>query len=183
MAPHTAAYAAVFFGQRVLACLVNILKKAGETPDADSLVQVRLFEDMLPLSFQVVTVPLHVMRSLRAASGKPLEIPELNFKEVTTMAQLIAHAEATLAVANSVSLDDLPSDREDDQSTFYLPVGRVGDHTLKNLGWMLSFATPNAAFHLVTTYNILRSKGVPLGKRDYIVPFFTEDVLAEFQKE
>lgn len=30
---------------------------------------------------------------------------------------------------------------------------------------------PNLFFHLVTAYDILRSKGVPLGKMDYITPF------------
>lgn len=30
---------------------------------------------------------------------------------------------------------------------------------------------PNAFFHLQTAYAILRMKGVPLGKADYITPF------------
>lgn len=31
---------------------------------------------------------------------------------------------------------------------------------------------PNLFFHVVTVYDILRSKGVPLAKRDYLTPFF-----------
>ena len=32
---------------------------------------------------------------------------------------------------------------------------------------ILSFSLPNFYFHAVTAYDILRSQGVPLGKRDY----------------
>ena len=33
--------------------------------------------------------------------------------------------------------------------------------------FILSFALPNFHFHAVTAYDILRARGVPLGKRDY----------------
>ncbi len=33
--------------------------------------------------------------------------------------------------------------------------------------FLLSFSMPNFHFHAVTAYDILRSRGVPLGKRDY----------------
>jgi hypothetical protein len=33
--------------------------------------------------------------------------------------------------------------------------------------FILSFSLPNFHFHAVTAYAILRSRGVPLGKRDY----------------
>lgn len=32
---------------------------------------------------------------------------------------------------------------------------------------ILSFSLPNFYFHAVTAYDILRTRGVPLGKRDY----------------
>ncbi len=32
---------------------------------------------------------------------------------------------------------------------------------------ILSFSLPNFHFHAVTAYDILRTRGVPLGKRDY----------------
>jgi hypothetical protein len=34
--------------------------------------------------------------------------------------------------------------------------------------FLLSFSLPNFHFHATTAYDILRSKGVPLGKRDYL---------------
>ena len=33
---------------------------------------------------------------------------------------------------------------------------------------MKTFSMPNFHFHATTAYDILRSKGVPLGKRDYM---------------
>jgi hypothetical protein len=36
--------------------------------------------------------------------------------------------------------------------------------------FLLSFSLPNFHFHAVTAYDILRSRGVPLGKRDYEGP-------------
>jgi hypothetical protein len=33
--------------------------------------------------------------------------------------------------------------------------------------FILSFALPNFHFHAVTAYDILRTRGVPIGKRDY----------------
>jgi hypothetical protein len=37
-------------------------------------------------------------------------------------------------------------------------------------GFLMSFSIPNFHFHATTAYDILRSKGVPLGKRDYMGP-------------
>lgn len=36
---------------------------------------------------------------------------------------------------------------------------------------VLKHSIPNFFFHVQTAYAILRSKGVPLGKRDYIASF------------
>ena len=34
--------------------------------------------------------------------------------------------------------------------------------------FLLSFSMPNLHFHATTAYDILRMKGAPLGKRDYM---------------
>ena len=34
--------------------------------------------------------------------------------------------------------------------------------------FLMSFSLPNFYFHATTAYDILRSKGVPLGKRDFM---------------
>jgi hypothetical protein len=40
------------------------------------------------------------------------------------------------------------------------------DFTAEN--FLLSFSQPNFYFHAATTYGILRWKGVPIGKRDFL---------------
>jgi len=35
-------------------------------------------------------------------------------------------------------------------------------------GFLLSFSLPNFYFHATTAYDILRAKGVPLGKGDFM---------------
>ena len=37
-------------------------------------------------------------------------------------------------------------------------------------GFLMSFSLPNLHFHATTAYDILRLKGAPLGKRDYMGP-------------
>jgi hypothetical protein len=37
-----------------------------------------------------------------------------------------------------------------------------------NEGFVLSFSLPNLYFHAATAYDILRMKGVPVGKRDFL---------------
>ena len=49
---------------------------------------------------------------------------------------------------------------------------KAGQAELKFTGqsYLLTFALPNFFFHAVTAYDILRHKGVPLGKRDFMGP-------------
>jgi hypothetical protein len=47
---------------------------------------------------------------------------------------------------------------------------KVGDRTLQFTaeGFLMSFSLPNFFFHATTAYDILRHKGAPLGKRDFM---------------
>jgi hypothetical protein len=47
---------------------------------------------------------------------------------------------------------------------------KIGDRVLPftAVGFLLSFSLPNFYFHATTAYDILRMKGVPLGKRDFL---------------
>lgn len=42
--------------------------------------------------------------------------------------------------------------------------------TLKKM--LVEVLVPNTLFHVTTAYGILRMKGVPLGKLDFLAPFF-----------
>lgn len=45
------------------------------------------------------------------------------------------------------------------------------EHTITLQEMELNHALPNLYFHLTTAYSILRAKGVPLGKKDYLGGF------------
>jgi hypothetical protein len=47
---------------------------------------------------------------------------------------------------------------------------QAGEHKIPftTEDFLLSFSIPNLHFHAATAYGILRSNGVPLGKRDYL---------------
>ena len=49
-------------------------------------------------------------------------------------------------------------------------VFHLGDHKLPFTaeGFLMSFSLPNFYFHATTAYDILRTNGVPLGKRDFM---------------
>ena len=72
-------------------------------------------------------------------------------------------ADARTAV-NEVTPDELNA-RASNDLTF-----KVGDKTIPftTEDFLLSFSLPNFQFHATTAYDILRSKGVKIGKRDYL---------------
>jgi hypothetical protein len=47
---------------------------------------------------------------------------------------------------------------------------KIGDRTLLFTaeGFLMSFSLPNFFFHATTAYDILRHKGAPIGKRDFM---------------
>ena len=57
--------------------------------------------------------------------------------------------------------------REDEVIT--VRIGR-GEQTLAVKDYALQWVVPNFFFHVATAYGLLRMRGVPLGKKDYIGP-------------
>ncbi len=48
---------------------------------------------------------------------------------------------------------------------------RRGERHFVGTSYLLTFALPNFFFHVATAYDILRHKGVPVGKSDYLGAF------------
>ena len=49
-----------------------------------------------------------------------------------------------------------------------LPTGGGTVRTLTGQAYMIDFAVPNFFFHITTAYDLLRHKGVPVGKRHFL---------------
>jgi hypothetical protein len=151
---------------RALKQLSHILQKgeayARETgTDPSELINARLAIDMLPLSGQVQRVSDSCKGCLARLSG---QTPPSFADEETTFAELQDRVARTLAYVQSVSAEALdgPDDRPIELK---LPQGAM---TFPARDFLLGFALPNVYFHVTTAYDILRHKGVPLKKTDYL---------------
>jgi hypothetical protein len=129
--------------------------------DPNDFVSARLFDDMAPFHFQIEAASHHAVWGLEAAKtgifAPPAPVGPVPFADLQAM---ISEAETALAAfipdeVNSWAGKDLD-----------LQIGpRRLAFTSETI--ILSFSLPNFYFHAVTAYDILRSRGVPLGKRDF----------------
>jgi len=126
------------------------------------IVDARLFPDMLPFGFQIVSVVHHSLGAVQglkkgvfAPPGQtgPLDYPGLQ--------KLIADAVTGLQGLSPTEVNAL----EGREIVFQMRDRQI-PFTAEN--FVLSFSLPNFYFHATTAYDILRTKGAPLGKRDFL---------------
>ena len=130
--------------------------------DPAEVVETRLAPDMLPFRFQIVSVAHHSRGAIEATrtgtfvppSGKP----DLDY---AALQALVAGAHGELSTLTPEAVNALLGR----DVTF-----KVGDRALPFTaeGFLMSFSLPNFFFHATTAYDILRHKGAPLGKRDFV---------------
>jgi hypothetical protein len=151
---------------QVLASLRGVLDKglahARETGiDPDSLVEARIIEDMFPLSSQVQRVADHSAGALRDVSQGAFTFPTEEVYDYARLQAVLSDAEAAVKGWTREAVDALAG-----REVTFGP----GDPTRIYTGeaFLFSFSIPNFYFHAVTAYDILRMKGVPVGKRDYL---------------
>jgi hypothetical protein len=129
--------------------------------DPDDFVHARLIDDMAPFHFQIEAAWHHAIWGLEAVrTGEftpPALIGPVPFSDLQAM---ISTAASTLGALSPEEVDSWAG------KDLELQIGpRRLAFTSETL--ILSFSLPNFHFHAVTAYDILRSRGVPLGKRDY----------------
>lgn len=130
--------------------------------DPETIVQTRLYPDMLPFSFQVHSVVHHSLGALKGLeSGEfapPAGLAELDY---AGFQGLIADTRAALEGYTPDTVNAL----QGGDMAFVAGERRL-PFTAED--FVLSFSLPNLYFHAATTYDILRMQGVPLGKRDFM---------------
>jgi hypothetical protein len=151
---------------QILTALSAVLDKAAEHAQANGiaeaeLVDARLAPDMFPLSRQVQIATDHAKGAAARLSGR--DIPKFEDTE-RTIDELKARIAKTLDFVSSVEAAEIEGS-EDRQVT--LTIGGK-PRTFGGQRYLLHFALPNFYFHATTAYDILRHKGVPLGKRDFM---------------
>ena len=139
----------------------TVIHCAESGTDPDDFVDARLFEDMAPFHFQIEAAWHHSVWGLEAAKtgefAPPALVGPVPFAELQAM---IGKADTAL---EALTPDEVNAWAGRDLD---LQIGpRRLAFTSETL--ILSFSLPNFYFHAVTAYDILRSRGVPLGKRDY----------------
>jgi uncharacterized protein len=152
---------------QILGAVGNFLDKGlthfgNEGVDPAEIVETRLAPDMLPFRFQVVMVAHHSRGAMEAAKNgvrtPPSYRPDLNYAALRTM---VTEARNELSGLTPEAVNALVGG----DVTFTLRE-RVLQFTTED--FLMSFSLPNFYFHAATAYDILRHKGAPLGKLDYM---------------
>ena len=127
------------------------------------LLDAQLIDDMFPFAYQVKSMAVHSQGAIEAVR-QGLFAPDFSEALPATLADLRARLDGAIAVLESVGEDELEGF-----------IGRpmrfeIGhkklDFTAEN--FLLSFSQPNFYFHASMAYAVLRAKGVPVGKIDYL---------------
>ena len=151
---------------RGLTTMSQLLRKgeahASETGvDPTTFVDARLAPDMLTLAGQVQRASDTSKLAMERITGTPSPKLEDNEK---TFADLHARIDRTIAYIDGfkeAQLDGLET------KTIELKLGSFNP-TFSGSSYLFTFALPNFFFHVTTAYDILRHKGVPLSKVDYL---------------
>lgn len=130
--------------------------------DLNEVVGTRLYPDMNPFQFQVISVAHHSMGSIKGVEAGEFSPPSgYGEPDYEGLQQLVGEARATV---ESYDADKVAS--FEDHTVLF----KIGDNEIPftAANFVLSFSLPNLLFHAATAYDILRMKGVPLGKRDFL---------------
>jgi len=132
--------------------------------DPNDIVETRLHDDMLPFRFQVWSVAHHSLGAIegikKGVFSPPRAMPELDYRGLQ---KVVADTREALKALDPAEINAL----EGKDVAF-----QFGDFKMPFVAetFVMSFSLPNFYFHATTAYDILRTNGVPLGKRDFMGP-------------
>ena len=136
----------------------------GLTPE--DLIGARLAPDMFPLSTQVRFVCTQASDLLRHLTGADSFAPAEDAADFAGLRAQLADAQARVEAASPSAFDGVA----DKKIELKMPNGIVFDITGEQ--FVRDWALAQFYFHLMAAYAILRHKGVPLGKPDWVPHIF-----------
>ena len=152
---------------QTLGAISGVLKKGADFAreqnlDLAEIVQTRLRPDMRPFQFQVISVCHHSSGAItgirEGVFAPPPAMPEIDY---AGLQGLVERASQELQAMSRNDIDGMEGKAlKFKAGSFEIPF------TAAN--FIMSFSLPNFYFHAATTYDILRMKGVPLGKIDFL---------------
>jgi hypothetical protein len=154
---------------RGLGQLTHLLEKSlahAKANDIDpaTLVDARLAPDMLTLVGQIQRASDASKLGVARIAG--ITAPSFPDEE-KTYEDLLARIEKTQAFLATVDRT-MVDGQEERQVTIK---SREGEAHFTAQRYLLQFALPNFFFHVTTAYGVLRHKGMPIGKMDYLGKF------------
>jgi uncharacterized protein len=154
--------------------------------DPDDLVGASLYPDMAPFHFQIEALKNHAVWGVEAVKTGAFAPPALvGARSFAELRSIVAQAATALEAftpdeVNSCSgkkLDiDLFRPIDEENATTSSWAARTLAFTPET--FLLSYSLPNFHFHAATAYAILRTQGVPIGKRNYEGELRTREVSA-----
>lgn len=143
--------------------------------DPDDFVKARLYADMAAFQFQIEAVKNHAVWGVKAVMTGVFNPPPLVWAK--SFADLRAMVGEAVTALEAFTPDEVnASSGKEFNIEIYQPVDEENPTTSK---WgprilaftpetfLLSYSLPNFYFHTVTAYDILRTRGVPIGKFDF----------------
>jgi hypothetical protein len=146
--------------------LAGILEKARAHADEkgmahSDLTEARLYPDMLPLTGQIQRASDTArFVAVRVAGAEPVAMAD----EEKTFDDMLARIAATVDYLKKVGAASFDGTEDKD----VVVKTRSRELHFTGTSYILQFALPNFYFHVATAYGILRHKGVPVGKMDYL---------------
>jgi len=130
--------------------------------DPQEIVEARMCPDMLDFRFQIISVAHHSLGAIEGVrAGVFSPGGDQSPKSYADLQKLINDTIAALKAVTPEEINAL----EGKDMAFQFGERKI-PFTAEN--FLMSFSTPNLHFHATTAYDILRSRGVPVGKRDYM---------------
>ncbi len=128
---------------------------------ASELIGGRLAPDMAALPFQVFSVAHHSAGAIAGVrAGKFSPAAPSGEQSWDSLKAMLTEADAALAAIDAAELAGVEG------KPVLFSFGTM-EMPFKAENFLLSFSQPNFYFHAATMYDILRHKGVKIGKRDF----------------
>ncbi|MFL9841639.1 DUF1993 domain-containing protein [Sphingomonas sp. ST-64] len=129
--------------------------------DEAELTQARLADDMHPLTAQVQRASDSAkFLAVRVGGVESVAMAD----EEASFADLAARIDRTIDFLKAAPRDGFDG-KEETEVVLKTP---RGDVPFRGADYVFNFALPNFYFHVTTAYAILRMKGVPVGKLDFL---------------
>jgi len=153
---------------QILGAILRLLDKAeafvasGQANEQE-IIDARLAPDMQPFAYQVKSTAVHSIGAIEGVRRGEFS-PDLS-EPPTTFTGLKERIATTIDALAALTPDEINGFIGNDMC--FLFKGQRLEFTSAD-AFLMGFSMPNFMFHATTTYDLLRVKGLDIGKRDFL---------------